>query len=66
MAFSQSGKRLAAAAIDDDHWVAVMDVTGAGSVIAKVKGGKDVIISLAFNNDDVRKNINIFWGENYI
>jgi len=53
LAFSPSGKRLVAAAIDDDHWVAVMDVTGTGSVIGKVKGGKDVMISLAFNTEDV-------------
>ena len=53
LAFSPGGKRLVAAAIDDDHWVAVMDCTGAGSVVAKVKGGRDVIISLAFNNEDV-------------
>ena len=53
LAFSPSGKRLVAAAIDDDHWVAVMDVTGTGSVIAKVKGGKDVMISVAFNTEDV-------------
>ena len=53
LAFSPSGKRLVAAAIDDDHWVACMDVTGAGSVLAKVKGGRDVIISLAFNTEEV-------------
>lgn len=53
LAFSPKGNRLVAAAIDDDHWVAVMDVTGSGSVIAKVKGGRDVIISLGFSSEEV-------------
>ena len=53
LAFSPSGNRLAAAAIDDDHWVAVLSIAGAGEVICKVKGGRDVIISLAWNNEDV-------------
>ena len=53
LAFSPSGNRLVAAAIDDDHWVAVLSLQGGGQTICKVKGGRDVIISLAFNTEDV-------------
>ena len=52
LAFSPSGNKLVAAAIEDDHWVAVLSVTGMGQVLCKVKGGRDVMIALAFNNED--------------
>lgn len=56
LSFSPSGKRLAAAAIDVDHTVAVYNidiVKGIGSLIATKKGGPSLIITLAFISEDL-------------
>jgi microtubule-associated protein-like 6 len=52
LAFSPSGKRLVGGAIDVDHYLAVFDVSGAGSVVWTDKGGPDTIIDLRFTTDD--------------
>lgn len=56
LAFSPSGKRLVAAAIDVDHNIAVFNVDvvkGQGSLLAATKSGPNLIISLSFVTEDV-------------
>jgi microtubule-associated protein-like 6 len=52
LAFSPSGKRLVGGAVDVDHYLAVFDVSGAGSVLWTDKGGPDTILDLRFNDED--------------
>lgn len=44
LAFSPSGKKLVAAAIDDDHYIGVFDL-GSNAAMS-FKGGKDVIVDI--------------------
>lgn len=50
LAFSPTGKTLAAVAIDDDHCVAVYNVEN-GALLGTDKGDKAMIIELAFKNE---------------
>jgi len=50
--FSPSGKYLAAACIDDNHHVAVYDVSGDGALVGIEKSGGSVILSCVFINDN--------------
>ncbi len=58
LAFNTSGDKLAAAAIDAQHEVAVYDVTAksrlGGVIICKEKGGQEPIFDLRWKNDVVR------------
>jgi microtubule-associated protein-like 6 len=51
LAFSPSGTRLVAGAIDVDHCMAIFDVVK-GVVLWSDKGGPDVIIDVRFANED--------------
>jgi microtubule-associated protein-like 6 len=59
LAFSPSGNRLVAAAIDDDHYMAIMDVKNGGSVLSTYKGGRDVILALRFNSEDEYASVGV-------
>ena len=50
MSISPDGSKAVAAGIDDDHYVAVLDLKK-GTVIAKQKGGKKVILKLGWLSD---------------
>jgi hypothetical protein len=50
LAFNPSGSKLVAAAIDDNHFIAIYDVEGK-ALLDKKKSGPDVIIALAFGSD---------------
>ena len=51
LAFNPSGKKLVAAAIDDDHFIAVLNV-GKPEASVKLKTGKEIIIALAFGSEN--------------
>ena len=55
LAFSPSGNKLAAIAIDDDHHCCVLDVStpGKNSVICVEKGPRDVVITLVWASETV-------------
>ena len=57
--FSPSGNRLVAGAIDVDHNIAVMDVSGSGAVIWKDKSGPNVIIDVRFTNENTFTTIGV-------
>jgi WD40 repeat protein len=46
LSFSPNGQKLVAAAIDDDHWMGLFDVSapGKGSMTHTFKGGREPII----------------------
>lgn len=50
LAISPDGTKAVAAGMDDDHYVAVLDLKK-GTVIAKQKGGKKVILKLGWLSD---------------
>lgn len=52
IAFTPSGKRIAACAIDVDHSCAVFDVSGKGAVLWSDKGGPEVIIDTRWLSED--------------
>ena len=58
---SQSGELAACAGMDDDHYVSVMDLES-GKTLATLKGGKKVILKLAWisNKQFVTAGINHF------
>ena len=59
LSFTPSGKRLVGGAIDVEHQLAVFDVSGAGSVVWKDKGGPDVIIDIRCNDEDTFTTIGV-------
>ena len=52
MAFSPSGKRIVAGAIDVDHSVAIFDLEGSGACLWSDKGGPEVIIDVRFTDEN--------------
>jgi microtubule-associated protein-like 6 len=59
LSFTPSGNRLVGGGIDVDHTLAVFDVTGAGSVVWKDKGGPDVIIDIRCNDENTFTTIGV-------
>ena len=51
LAISPDGTKAVAAGMDDDHWVAVLDLKK-GTVVGKQKGGKKVILKLGWLSEE--------------
>ena len=51
LAISPDGSKAVAAGMDDDHYVAVLDLKS-GNILAKQKGGKKVIMKLGWISND--------------
>jgi hypothetical protein len=55
IAFTPSGDKLVAAAVDVNHEIGVFDITAksktGGVMVVKEKGGPDVILDLKWKND---------------
>ena len=50
LAISPDGSKAVAAGMDDDHYIAVLDLKK-GTVISKQKGGKKVILKVGWLSD---------------
>jgi WD40 repeat protein len=59
LTFSPSGKRLVVGGIDVDHSLAVLDISGSGSVLWKDKSGPDLIIDIRFNDEDTFTTVGV-------